>query len=53
MGVPYAEETIREAVSFLREEAVIEGDGLFRAIRKNGGVTGCVVTSLAIGTVPA
>ncbi|MDR0557918.1 MAG: hypothetical protein LBG43_08665 [Treponema sp.] len=31
MGVPYAEETIREAVSLLTEEAAIEGDGLCRA----------------------
>jgi hypothetical protein len=27
MGIPYAEETIREAVSLLTEEAAIEGDG--------------------------
>jgi hypothetical protein len=52
MGVPYAEETIREAVSLLREEAAIEGDGSCRAIRKSGGVTGCVVTPLTIGTAP-
>jgi hypothetical protein len=52
MGVPYAEETIREAVSLLKEEAAIEGDGLCRAIRKSGGVTGCVVTPLTIGTAP-
>jgi hypothetical protein len=51
-GVPYAEETIREAVSLLREEAAIEGDGFRRAIRKSGGVTGCVVTPLTIGTAP-
>jgi hypothetical protein len=41
MGVPYAEETIREAVSLLKEKAAIEGDGSCRAIRKSGGVTGC------------
>jgi hypothetical protein len=52
MGVPYAEETIREAVSLLREEAAIGGNGLCGAIRKSGGVTGCVVTPLTIGTVP-
>jgi hypothetical protein len=52
MGVPYAEETIREAVSILKEEAAIEGDGSCRAIRKSGGVTGCVVTPLTIGTAP-
>jgi hypothetical protein len=52
MGVPYAEETIREAVSLLKEEAAIEGDGSCQAVRKSGGVTGCVVTPLAIGTAP-
>jgi hypothetical protein len=51
-GIPYAEETLREAVSLLREEAPIEGDGYCRAIRKSGGVTGCVVTPLTIGTAP-
>jgi hypothetical protein len=51
-GIPYAEETIREAVSLLREEAAIEGDGCCRGIRKSGGVTGCVVTPLTIGTAP-
>jgi hypothetical protein len=50
--VPYAEETLREAVSLLVEEAAIEGDGVCRAIRKSGGVTGCVVTPLTIGTAP-
>jgi hypothetical protein len=52
MGIPYTEETIREAVSLLREEASIEGDGSCGAIRKSGGVTGCVVTPLTIGTAP-
>ena len=51
-SVPYAEETIREAVSLLQEEAAIEGDGINRAIRKSIGVTGCVVTPLTIGTAP-
>ena len=52
MDVPYSEETLREAVSLLQEEASIEGDGICRAIRKRGGVTGCVVTPLTIGTAP-
>jgi hypothetical protein len=52
MGVPYAEETIREAVSLLMEEASIEGDGCCRALRKVCGVTGCVVTPLTMGTAP-
>jgi len=52
MGVPYCEETIREAVSVLQEEAAIEGDGIKRAISKSNGVTGCVVTPLTIGTAP-
>jgi hypothetical protein len=52
MGVPYSEETLREAVSLLKEEASIEGDGSCRAIRKSNGVTGCVVTPLTIGTAP-
>ena len=52
VGIPYAEETIREAVSLLQEEAPIEGDGSCRAIRKSNGVTGCVVTPLTIGTTP-
>jgi hypothetical protein len=51
-GIPYAEETVREAVSLLTEEAAIEGDGSCRAIRKSNGITGCVVTPLTIGTVP-
>jgi hypothetical protein len=51
-GLPYSEETIREAVSLLTEEASIEGDGSCRAIRKFYGVTGCVVTPLIIGTAP-
>ena len=52
MDVPYTEETLREAVSLLEEEAAIEGDGSCKAIRKNCGVTGCVVTPLTIGTAP-
>jgi hypothetical protein len=51
-ALPYTEETIREAVSLLTEEATIEGDGFCRVIRKSAGVTGCVVTPLTMGTVP-
>jgi hypothetical protein len=50
--IPYAGETIREAVSLLTEEAPIEGGGSCKAIRKSGGITGCVVTPLTIGTAP-
>jgi len=50
--VPYSEETIRETVSLLQEEATIEGDGHCKAIVKKNGVTGCVVTPLTIDTVP-
>ena len=52
MDVPYSEETLREAVSLLMEEAGIEGDGVCRAIRKNCGFSGCVVTPLTIETAP-
>jgi hypothetical protein len=57
IGVPYAGETLREAVSLLREEAPIEGGGSCGAIRKSGqqvgfGVAGCVVTPLTIGAAP-
>ena len=50
--IPYSDETLREAVSILQEEASIEGDGVCRGIRKSGGVTGCIVTPLTIGTAP-
>jgi len=50
--VPYSDETLREAVSLLQEEAAIEGDGVCKAITKKSGVTGCVVTPLTIGTAP-
>jgi hypothetical protein len=53
MGVPYSEETVREAVSLLIEEAAIEGDGCCHVITKSGGVTGCVVTPLNLGAVPS
>jgi hypothetical protein len=52
IDVPYSDETLREAVSILQEEASIEGDGVCRGLRKNTGVTGCVVTPLTIGTAP-
>ena len=52
MNVPYSEETLREAVSLMIEEAAIEGDGVCRTIRKNGGATGCIITPLTIRTAP-
>jgi hypothetical protein len=52
VGLPYAEETIREAVSLLKEEAAIEGNGNCGAIRRSRGVTGCVITPLNIETAP-
>jgi hypothetical protein len=52
MDIPYSEETIREAVSFLQEEASIEGDGVCGGLRVISGVTGCVVTPLTIKTAP-
>jgi hypothetical protein len=50
--IPFVDETMREAVSVLEEEASIEGVGLCRAIKKNSGATGCIVTPLTIGTAP-
>jgi hypothetical protein len=50
--IPYSDETLREAVSFLQEEVSIEGDGICRGLRKISGVTGCVVTPLTSGTAP-
>jgi DNA-binding Lrp family transcriptional regulator len=50
--IPYSDETLREAVSFLQEEASIEGDGICQGLRKISGITGCVVTPLTIGTAP-
>jgi len=52
IDVPYSDETVREAVTLLQEEASIEGDGVCRGLRKIGGVIGCVVTPLTIGTAP-
>jgi hypothetical protein len=48
----YSEETIREKMILLREEASVEGDGYCRALRVSGGVTGCVVTPLTLETAP-
>jgi len=50
--IPFSDETIREAISILPEEAPIEGDGICKGIRKVNGVTGCVVSPLTIGTAP-
>jgi len=50
--IPYSDETLREAISILQEEASIEGDGQCKAIRKIYGVMGCVVSPLTIGTAP-
>jgi hypothetical protein len=50
--VPFSEETIREAVSLLQEEAAIEGDGVCKVIKKPSGVKGCIVTPLTINTAP-
>jgi len=50
--IPYSDETLREAVSLLEEEATIEGNGTCKAIRKHNGVTGCIITPLTIGTAP-
>ncbi|MDR0472636.1 MAG: hypothetical protein LBH43_03040 [Treponema sp.] len=52
MDIPYSDETLREAVSLLQEEAAIEGDGVCRGLRVTTGVTGCVVSPLTIGTAP-
>ena len=50
--VPYSEETIRDAVSLLQEEAAIEDEGNCKAVVKKCGVTGCVVTPLTLMTAP-
>ena len=52
IDIPYSDETIREAVSLLEEEAAIEGSGSCKAIRKVTGATGCVVTPITIETAP-
>jgi len=50
--IPFSDETLREAVSILKEEVPIEGDGVCRGIRQCCGVMGCVVTPLSIETAP-
>jgi hypothetical protein len=52
IDIPYSDETLREAVTLLQEEASIEGDGICRGLRKISGVKGCIVTPLTIGTAP-
>ena len=52
IDVPYSDETIKEAVSVLQEEASIEGEGNCKAIVKRNGVTGCVVTPITINNAP-
>jgi hypothetical protein len=52
VDLPFSKETLREAYSLLQEEASIEGDGTCKAIRKNAGITGCVITPLTISTAP-
>jgi len=50
--IPYSEETIREAISLLEENPPIEGTGTVKALPKNSGVKGCIVTPITIGTAP-
>jgi len=50
--IPFSDETIQGAVSILKMEAPIEGDGRRGAILKTVGTTGCVITPLTIGTAP-
>jgi len=50
--IPFSAETLREAVSIMKEEVPIEGDGVCRGIRQCCGVMGCVVTPLTIETTP-
>ena len=52
IDIPYSDETLREAVEMLQEEASIEGDGVCRGLRKSGGAKGCIVTPLTLGTAP-
>jgi len=52
IDIPYSDETLREAVEILQEEASIEGDGVCRGLRKPDGVKGCIVTPITIGTAP-
>src|SRR5215470_13773426 len=52
INIPFVDETIREAVSLLEENAAIEGGGNCKAIRKNSGVVGCIVSTLTLKTTP-
>jgi hypothetical protein len=52
MDVPYSDETLRDAVSFMQQEASIEGDGVCRGLHRISGITGCIVTPLTIGNAP-
>ena len=52
MSLPYAEETIREAVTLLEEYPSIEGYARCKAIKTSGGAVGCVVSPLTIGAAP-
>ena len=52
IDIPYSDETLREIVDLLQEEAPIEGDGVYRGLRKISGVKGCIVTPLTIGSAP-
>ena len=52
IDIPYSDETLREIVDLLQEEAPIEGDGVCRGLQKKSGVKGCIVTPLTIGTAP-
>ncbi len=52
IDIPFSDETLREAVEILQEEASIEGDGVCRGLRKPDGVKGCIVTPLTLGTAP-
>ncbi len=38
IDVPYSDETVREAVTLLQEEASIEGDGVCRGLRKQAAL---------------
>jgi hypothetical protein len=52
IDVPYSEESIREDILVLQEEAALDGDGISKGLKKSNGVTGCVVTPLTLHTVP-
>ena len=52
IDIPYSEETLREKIILFYEQASIEGEGMRKAVHKNVGITGCIVTPLTIGTAP-